>query len=116
MDSERRLDSSSVRVRLRSSVVSACMVGGPERRALMRRCPMPLWMNLLAAVRTVFAVFGLAADKLAQELIALVAQLLMDANLRRVVAVDRGVLGHHEELLERSVRGTLIAADIAENR
>src|SRR5439155_23480292 len=114
MDSERRLDSSSVLVRLRSSVVSACMVGSPETAGADEA--LPLWMNLLAAVRTVFAVFGLAADNLAQELIALVAQLLMEANLRRVVLVNRRVRGHHEELLERSVWGTLITADIAENR
>ena len=52
---------------------------------------MPLWMNLLAAVRTVFAVFGLAADKLAQELIAL------DAGIGRMKEVSDLVVAERHE-------------------
>src|SRR5882724_3858764 len=66
---------------------------------------------LLPAVRTVLTVFGLAADELFEELIALVAQLLVDADVRRVVAADRRLLGHHEEGLERHSRRTFVATD-----
>ena len=55
----------------------------------------------LPAVLTVLAVDGLAPDELFDEYIALVAQLLVNADVRRVVGVDGGLLGHHEERLER---------------
>src|SRR6266511_6271926 len=71
---------------------------------------------LLPAVRTVLAVFGLAADELLEKLIALVVQLLMDADLRRVVPADRRLLGHHEKGLQRRVRRLLVAADALEDR
>src|SRR6059036_2812784 len=67
IESASRFDSSSARVRLTLSVGSSCMVFLPADRAIL-------------------AVFGLAADELPQELIALVAQLLVNADLRRVVA------------------------------
>ena len=72
--------------------------------------------RLLPAVRAVLAVHGLAADELAEELVALVAQLLVDADLGRVVAVDRRLLRGHEERLERRLRRALVAADVCEDR
>src|SRR5262245_6607356 len=82
IESASRFDSSRARVRLTSSVGSACMM-------------------FLPAVRAVLAVFGLAADELTQELIPLVAKLVVDADFRGVVAADGGLLGHHEERFER---------------
>src|SRR5205814_2398217 len=69
----------------------------------------------LSTVRTVLPVLGLTADKLAQELVALVAQFLMDANLGGEVALNRGLLGHGKEQFQRRLRRTLVAADIAED-
>src|SRR6185295_17173740 len=57
------------------------------RSAVKRRVFHRLKM-LLPAVRTVLPVFGLAADELFEELIPLVAQLLMDADVRRVITAD----------------------------
>src|SRR5712692_6127818 len=70
----------------------------------------------LSAVRTVLAVFGLAADELAEELIAFVAQLFVNADARCVVAADGGLLGHDEEGLERRLRRALVAADALQDR
>src|SRR5438445_3720527 len=70
----------------------------------------------LSAVRAVFPIFGLAADELAEELIALVAQLLVNADVRRVIAANRRLLDHHEESLERRLRRALVAADALEDR
>src|SRR6266481_3372131 len=69
----------------------------------------------LPAVRTVLTVLGLTPDELAEELVALVAQILMNADLGRVVAADRRLLRHHEEGLERRLRRLLVAADGLEN-
>ena len=69
----------------------------------------------LPAVRAVLAVLGLAADELAEEFVALVTQLLVDANLGGVIAVDRRLLGHHEKLFERRPRRPLVAADVAQD-
>src|SRR5215510_11995536 len=97
IESASRFDSSSARVRLTLSVGSSCMV-------------------FLPAVRAVLAVFGLAADELAQELIALVAKLVVNADSRGVVAADGRLLGHHEERFERRLRRLLVAADRLEDR
>src|SRR5947209_7486883 len=70
----------------------------------------------LAAVRTVFAVLGLAADELPEKLVALVPQLLVNTDVRGVVAADCRLLGHHEECLERRLRRALVAADALKNR
>src|SRR5215510_8345574 len=86
IESASRFDSSSARVRLTLSVGSSCIVA---------------LRMLLPAVRAVLAVFGLAADEFFQELIALVTELLVNTNLRGVVAADGCLLGHHEKRLER---------------
>src|SRR5262245_51801456 len=70
----------------------------------------------LSTVRTVLAVLGLAADELPEELIALVAQLLVDADARGVVAANGRPLGHHEKRFERGLRIFLVAADGLEDR
>src|SRR5437870_4659460 len=80
-----RFDSSRLAERSMSRVGSAGISG-------LRRLPAP---------GAILAVHGLAADELEQDLVALVAQLLVDADLRRVVAVDGGLLGRHEERLQR---------------
>src|SRR5438093_9970777 len=87
-ESASRFDSSSARVRLTLSVGSSCMM-------------------FLSAVRAVLAVLGLAPDELPEELVALVAQLLVNADVRGVVAANRRLLGHHEERLERRLRRRL---------
>src|SRR5688572_10323954 len=71
---------------------------------------------LLSAMRTIFTVFGRAADELLQKLIALIAQLAMDADLRRVVAANGRLLGHDEEVFERCHRIELVLADAREHR
>src|SRR5437867_10725750 len=65
----------------------------------------------LPAVRAVLAVLGLTADELPEELIALVAQLFVNADARRVVAANRRLLGHDEERVERRLRLRLVATD-----
>src|SRR6516165_7118347 len=70
---------------------------------------------LLPAVRAVLPILGLAADELAEELIALVAQLLVNAGRRRVVTADRRFLGHHEKRLERRPRRLLVMTDALED-
>src|SRR6476660_9466753 len=70
----------------------------------------------LPTVLTVLAVDGFAADELLDVLIALVAQIFVDADLGRVVGVDGGLLGHHEERLERRLWRALVAADGLEDR
>src|SRR4029434_4204753 len=71
---------------------------------------------LLPAVRAVLAVLGLAADELAEELIALVAQFLVNADARVVVAAYRRLFGHHEEGFQRRLRGGLVPADRLHDR
>src|SRR5262245_10656216 len=71
---------------------------------------------LLPTVRTILTVLRLAADELAQELVALVLQLLVNADLRRVVATERCILAHDEEFFERCFRRAFVAADVAEDR
>src|SRR6267142_2313568 len=51
-----------------------------------------LGLRLLPAVRAILAVHGQAAHELEQYLVALVAELLVDADLGRVVAVDGRLL------------------------
>src|SRR5262249_40743375 len=92
IESARRFDSSSARVRLTLRVGSPCMV-------------------FLSAMRAVLAILGLAADEFLEELIALVPQLVVNADLRRVVAANRRLLGHHEKRLERRLGIRLVAAD-----
>src|SRR5687767_2165031 len=60
-------------------------------------------LRFLPAVRAILAVDGMAAHELGQDLVALVAQLLVDADLRAVVAVDGRLLGGDEELLHRGL-------------
>src|SRR6188768_3848429 len=84
IDAASRRDSSSTAARSRSSVGSAGMSD----------------LRLPPAVRAILAVHGQAADELRQERVALVAQVLVDADLGRVVPVDRGLLGVGEEGLE----------------
>src|SRR4029453_9796619 len=106
IESASRFDSSSARVKLTSRGGSSCIRvlscrtdcpalsrrpqlieggrGFHASRAARLKGSRSLRM-LLSAVRTVLAVFGLAADELFEELITLVAQLLADADLRRVV-------------------------------
>src|SRR5688572_10735403 len=64
-------------------------------------------------MRTVLPVFCVAADELVEELIALVTELSVDANLGAVVPLDRRILGHHEERVQRRMSGgyELICAD-----
>src|SRR3954466_6876716 len=81
-------DSSVMAARSRSSVGSAATSG----------------LRFLAAVRAVLAVHGQASDEFHEVLVALVLQLLLDADLRRVVAVDGGLFGLREELLELRTR------------
>src|SRR6185312_1009351 len=95
----------------------ACQID-VERRISLHRDLFRIFLcnSFLPAMRTVLAVHGLAADELPDERIALVAQLLVNADLRRVVAIDRRPLGHHEERLERRLGRALVAADALENR
>src|SRR5215213_2784521 len=60
-------------------------------------------VSLLPTPLAVLPIDRLAAHELWQRLVALVAEFLVDPDLRRVVAVDGGVLGGDEELLERSL-------------
>ena len=39
----------------------------------------------------------------------------MDADLRRVIAANRRLLGHHEKFFERALRRDLVAADVVED-
>src|SRR5262245_51644111 len=80
-----RRDSSVIAVRSRSSVLSAATSG----------------LRLLPAVGAIPALHGPAAHELQQDPVALVAQLLLDADLGGVVAVDGRLLGVGEELLEQ---------------
>src|SRR5688572_33279550 len=85
MDAARRRESSRTAARSRARVGSAGMSG----------------LRLPPAVRAILAVLGQAADEFGQQLVALVPKVLVDADLRRVVTVDRGLLGVGEERLER---------------
>src|SRR5687768_4909178 len=80
-----RRDSSVTAARSRSRVGSA---------AILR-------LRFLPAVRAILAVDGMASHELGEDLVPLVAQLLVDADLRRVVRVDRRLLGGDEEPLHR---------------
>src|SRR5947207_4243879 len=93
-------DASVIAARSRSSVGSAATSG----------------LGLLSAVRTVLAVHGQAADELHEVLVALVLQLLLDADLGGVVAVDGGLLGLGEELLEQRPWHAARDAHVAEQR
>src|ERR1051325_5544431 len=93
-------DSSVMAARSRSRVGSAATSG----------------LGFLAAVRTVLAVHGQASLEGHEVLVALVLQLLLDADLRGVVAVDGGLLGLGEELLEQGPRRAAGDADVAEQR
>src|SRR5262245_48350288 len=89
MDAASLRDSSVMAGRSRSSVRSAAISGLP----------------LLAAVRAVLPALRLAAHELGQDRGALVAELLLEADLRGVVAVDRRVLRDREEGLEGLAAG-----------
>src|SRR5712691_335103 len=93
-----RRDSSRLAERSMSRVGSAGMSG----------------LRLLPAPGAVLAVHGLAADELEQDLVALVAQLLVDTDLGRVVAVDGGLLRGDEEGLQGRPLPRLVraAADV----
>src|SRR5690349_4914797 len=98
MDAASRRDSSVMAASSRSSVGSVATSG----------------LRLLAAVRAVLAVHGQAALELHEVLVALVLQLLLDPDLRRVVAVDGRLLGLGEELLELRARRPEWEANVAE--
>src|SRR5262249_22655311 len=85
MVSASRFDSARLSERSMSSVGSVGISG-------LRRLPAP---------RAILAIHRLAALELEQDLVALVAQLLVDADLGGVVAVDRGLLRRDEEGLQR---------------
>src|SRR5262245_32326184 len=85
----RRRDSARLSDRSMSSVGSAGISG-------LRRLPAP---------GAILAVHGLASDELEQDLVALVAELLVHSDLGGVVAVDGGLLGGHEEGLQRRALG-----------
>src|SRR5437879_10014706 len=94
-----RFDSSRLAERSMSRVGSAGISG-------LRRLPAP---------RAILAVHRLASDELEQDLVAFVAQLFVEPDLGRVVAVDGGLLGRHEEGLKgRALRlgdvGVLLVA------
>src|SRR5205823_1634090 len=55
-----------------------------------------------------------AADELAQELVALIGQLAVDADLGGVVAADRRVFRGHEEFLQRRDGSALVLADVGQ--
>src|SRR4029077_12957124 len=95
-----RRDSSVMAVRSRSSVLSAGISG----------------LRLLPAVRAIPAFDGGAAHELQQHLVALVAQLLVDADLGRVVAVDGRLLGVREELLQQRLAAGGVAVHVAQQR
>src|SRR6185503_7459459 len=71
---------------------------------------------LLSTVWTVFPVLGLTADELAEKHVALVVELVVNADLRCVVADDRRLLRHDEKRFERRLRIALVAADVREDR
>ena len=75
----------------------------------------PNSLSLLPAVGTILAVLRCAANEFLQELISLVAKLAMDADLRRVVAANRCLLGHDEEVFERRPWIELALADVGED-
>src|SRR5215510_871474 len=103
MDAASFRESSRTAARSRSSVGSAAILG----------------LRLLPAVRAILAVHGEAAHELLEDRVALVAQLLVDADLRGVVAVDGGLLDGREERLERRGRrrvGRPFPAQIGEER
>src|SRR6266852_5290633 len=117
IESASRFDSSSERVRLTLRVGSSCMCMSLPGQLKGTPCSaLPLPIRFLTAVRTVLAVDRLAAHELPEELIALVAQLLLNGHLRCVVAADRRLFGHHEERLERRLGRALVAADGLEDR
>ena len=58
----------------------------------------------------------IASDKFRQELVALVLELLVDADLARVVAEDRPPLRFAEKLLERRGRIELVLRGLSEDR
>src|SRR5262249_38684203 len=94
-DSASTLSSSSVSVR------SVCMTSRPM---------------FLTAMRAIFPVLGLTSDELAEELVALVSQLLVDADLGCVVPANRRLFRHHEELFDRRARLPFVAADLLQHR
>src|SRR5262249_42124411 len=109
IDAARRRDSSTALARSSVSVRSACIVSPRRPDSVALRF-------LLAARRAIPAVLGLASDEVVKEPVALVAQLLVDTDLRGVVAANRRLLRHDEELLERRPRRALVAADVAQDR
>src|SRR5262245_45601700 len=94
-----RLDSSVIGARFSESVLSACI----SVALLLRTIDV-----LLATVRAIASVFGLAADELLDDLIALVAKLPMNPDFRRVVPLDCRALGHDEKRFEGSLRIRLV--------
>src|SRR5690606_19382270 len=96
----------------RPGVTVGC--GGVAERTIGMSTSEGCGLRRLPAVRALLAVLGLAADKLGEELVALVAQLLMDPDLRRVVAADGRVLDGAEELLGRRLRVALVPAQVGE--
>src|SRR5204863_4931279 len=113
IESASRADSSSARVRLTLRVGSDCIIS--SLKSQVSSLKPQLSSVFLPAVRAVLALFCLAADELAEELIALVPQFLVNADLRRVIAADGRLLGHHEEGLERGLGRALVAADLLED-
>src|SRR5262245_59102889 len=95
-----------------ASLRGSCVIGSRFSASVESGCMSPL----LPAMRAILAVFGRAADEVLQELIALVAQLAMDADFRRVIAADGRLLGHDEKLLQRRGRFELVLTDGGENR
>ena len=62
------------------------------------------------------AVLGMgAAGELGQRRVALVLQVFVDADSRRVVAVDRGALEDREEAFERIGRSALVAGHLGDD-
>src|SRR5262249_4107735 len=118
IESASRFDSSRARVRLTSRAGSGCIMCPylsikpwcpccpwcPSSLTTWSLCVLCTLCGLLAAVLTILPVFGFAPHELAQELVPLVAQLLVNPDLRCVITLDGRLLRHREESLQRRVR------------
>src|SRR5258707_10522078 len=109
MDAASLRDSSVMARRSRSRVLSA---GAAAATVRLFGCISGL--RLLPAVRAILAVHRQAAHELEQDLVALVPQLLVDADLGGVVAVDGGLLGVREERLELRLAAAAMASHVAQ--
>ena len=69
----------------------------------------------LSASRTILSVLGFAADEVFEKDVPLVMQLVVNADLRCVVPANRRLLRQQEELLERSLRRIIVAAEGLQN-